>query len=403
MTNNKKEKIPDLRFHFFNAPWKQERIGKYLIEYKERVSANTEIPVLTSSRTGLYLQKNYFDNREVNNEGEYGVVPRGYFTYRHMSDDSTFKFNINTLCDKGAVSKEYPVFTTKELDSYFLQLSLNYGGDFKRFAIIQKMGGTRTRLYFKKLVNLKLHLPSLPEQQKIADFLTTIDTRLRQLREKAEHLRTYKKGVMQQLFSQQIRFKAEDGGDFVDWEEKRLGEVTTFFKGKGISKADIVENGKTPCIRYGELYTDYGQVITKIKSSTDIPSNDLFLSKKNDVIIPASGETSIDIATAACVTLEKIALSGDLNILRTKENGVFLAYYLSFGKKNSLARLSQGSSVIHLYSSQLKNLKAEFPSLPEQQKIADFLTALDERIQAVETQIEQTEAFKRGLLQQMFV
>ena len=175
--------------------WVIEPIGKYLEEYKERVSVGTDIPVLTSSRTGLYLQE-----RKVINEGELGVVPKGYFTYRHMSDDLVFKFNLNRVWDKGAVSKEYPVFKTVGMNSYFLELSLNEGNDFKRFAIQQKVGGTRTRLYYKNLVKLKLNTPSLAEQNKIAEFLRILDKKLELVSQQIEQTQTFKKGLLQQMF-----------------------------------------------------------------------------------------------------------------------------------------------------------------------------------------------------------
>lgn len=114
-----------------------------------------------------------------------------------------------------------------------------------------------------------------------------------------------------------------------EWEKKKLGEVAKFSKGKGISKADISEEGKLECIRYGELYTYYGEVIDKIRSKTNIDTKNLILSEANDVIIPASGETQIDISTASCVLKSGIALGGDLNIIKTVNNGVFLSYYLT--------------------------------------------------------------------------
>lgn len=175
--------------------WKFERIGKYLEPYKELVSVNTDIPVLTSSRTGLYPQE-----RAVTNEGDYGVVPLGYFTYRHMSDDLIFKFNVNRTWERGAVSKEYPVFKTVEMDSYYLELQLNEGNDFKRFAIQQKQGGTRTRLYFKNLKELKLNLPCLEEQKQIAQFLQSLDTKTEAVAEQIKQTKQFKKGLLQQMF-----------------------------------------------------------------------------------------------------------------------------------------------------------------------------------------------------------
>ena len=180
--------------------WKKEPIGKYLEEFKERVSANTDIPVLTSSRTGLYLQKDYYANRELNNDGEYGVLPKGYFTYRHMSDDLTFKFNLNTQYERGAISKEYPVFRTVGMDSYFLMLQLNEGDEFRKFAVMQKQGGTRTRLYFRSLKELKLFMPHLEEQKKIANFIESIDQKNQQLKIQITQAETFKKGLLQQMF-----------------------------------------------------------------------------------------------------------------------------------------------------------------------------------------------------------
>ena len=164
------------------------------------------------------------------------------------------------------------------------------------------------------------------------------------------------------------------------WEVKKLGEIATFSKGKGISKSEIEENGITECIRYGELYTHYREVINEIKSRTNVDKSALVLSEENDVIIPASGETTIDIATASCVLKPGIALGGDLNIIKSKNDGVFLSYYLNSKKKMEIANLAQGISVVHLYSSQLASLSLSLPTNQEQEKISTFLAKISERI-----------------------
>jgi type I restriction enzyme, S subunit len=186
------------------------------------------------------------------------------------------------------------------------------------------------------------------------------------------------------------------------WEEKKLGDIATFLKGKGISKSDIVEDGILECIRYGELYTHYKEVIRNIKSKTNLDPNGLILSKINDVIIPASGETKEDIATASCVLKGNVALSGDLNIIRTDLNGIFLSFILNNSKKDQISSLAQGVSVVHLYQSQLQGLLIPTPSIPEQTKIAEFLTAVDDKITLLDNQKKQLELYKKGLLQSMF-
>ena len=274
---------------------------------------------------------------------------------------------------------------------------------FRKEVLSYATTSANTNINQESLEQVAIVFPPLPEQRKIADFLTAVDGRIGQLSQKKALLEDYKKGVMQQLFTQALRFKDDHGNDFPEWEEKKLGAVCRILKGKGLSKADLAEDGATPCIRYGELYTIYSELIQEPKSRTNLAEKELVLSEENDVIIPASGETHIDIATASCVMIKGVALGGDLNIIRTKLNGVFLAYYLNNACKHAIARVAQGSSVIHLYPDQLKGLSLSFPSLPEQTKIANFLTALDRKIESVSQQITHTQAFKKGLLQQMFV
>jgi type I restriction enzyme S subunit len=199
-----------------------------------------------------------------------------------------------------------------------------------------------------------------------------------------------------------LRFKDDDGCDFPDWETKIFGNIATFLKGKGVSKADISKDGNTLCIRYGELYTEYGETIQYVKSKTNISRDKLQLSESNDVIIPASGETQIDIAKASCILISGVALGGDLNIIRTKEDGVFLAYYLNSQKKLDIAKLAQGNSVVHLYASQLKLLKLIIPIKSEQSKIADFLITIDEKIAQLTQKCELLARYKKGVMQQLF-
>lgn len=191
--------------------------------------------------------------------------------------------------------------------------------------------------------------------------------------------------------------------DLGPWEVKRLGELGTTVKGKGISKSDIKPDGALPCIRYGELYTLYGEVIRDVVSSTDADPAGLVLSEENDVIIPASGETKEDIATASCVMKEGIALGSDLNIFRSPLNGAFLAYYVRGNLKAGISKVAQGDSVVHLYPTQLEKVQiAVPPTSGEQQKIADCLSSLDDLIRAEEGRLEALRAHKTGLMQRLF-
>jgi len=186
------------------------------------------------------------------------------------------------------------------------------------------------------------------------------------------------------------------------WRADRVGKIAEIFKGKGISKSDISNDGIHPCIRYGELYTVYGELVTKVLSRTSLPATELFFGEPNDVIIPSSGETKEDIATAACVVPGGIAFGSDLNVLRTRENGSFLSYYLNGPLRKDVARVAQGDSVVHLYPYQIEKLSIAVPVGDEQQKIADCLSSLDELITAELKKLDTLKTHKKGLMQQLF-
>ena len=159
--------------------WEQRKLGDNIIEYHEVTTENNQYPVLTSSRKGIFLQTEYYSGNQVassDNTG-YNVVPYGYFTYRHMSDDQIFYFNINDIVENGIVSTLYPVFTTNiKIDSRYLQYQLNYGREFAKFAILQKQGGSRTYMYLNKLKSLCLTMPkTIGEQKKISEYFMKLD------------------------------------------------------------------------------------------------------------------------------------------------------------------------------------------------------------------------------------
>ena len=187
-----------------------------------------------------------------------------------------------------------------------------------------------------------------------------------------------------------------------EWEEEQLDSIATLSKGIGISKEQLSEDGE-PCILYGELYTKYkSEIIKQVESKTDIDCSKLKRSKANDVIIPCSGETAVDIATARCVPFDNILLGGDLNIISLhKYDGAFMSYQLNGKRKYDIARVAQGVSVVHLYGEHLKAIKTYNPSLPEQQKIAKLLSLIDERIATQNKIIEKLQSLIKGLVDEL--
>lgn len=182
------------------------------------------------------------------------------------------------------------------------------------------------------------------------------------------------------------------------WQECELQDIADLSKGAGISKDQLSETGES-CILYGELYTKYkSEVISNVVSKTNIESTNLVRSKANDVIIPSSGETAIDISTARCVPYDNILLGGDLNIIRLKDqDGRFFSYQLNGVRKLDIAQIAQGVSVVHLYGESLKRLKVRYPSRSEQEKMSSLLSVIDERIETQNRIIEKLKSLMKGL------
>ena len=188
-----------------------------------------------------------------------------------------------------------------------------------------------------------------------------------------------------------------------EWEETTLGKISEIKKGSGISKDQLSEQG-SPCILYGELYTKYkSEIINEVYSRTELDSPSLVKSKANDVIIPCSGETAIDISTARCIPCNNILLGGDLNIIRLKyDNGGFFAYQLNGARKKDIARVAQGVSVVHLYGENLKQIRVYHPAIEEQKKITCLLSLIDERIATQNKIIEKLETLIKALSATIF-
>ncbi|AVP36173.1 restriction endonuclease subunit S [Staphylococcus felis] len=189
-----------------------------------------------------------------------------------------------------------------------------------------------------------------------------------------------------------------------EWEEKKLGEIVEFSKGKYLGKKDLSEKG-VKCILYGELYTKYGPIITDIYSSTNADKKLLKEGKYNQILIPSSGETSVDIATASSIEFDnEFYIGGDINILEPKiDKGTFISLSLNGVNKLNLSKYAQGKSVVHIYNNDIKKLKISMAvELEEQEKIGTFFSKLDRLIELEEKKYELLEQQKRGYMQKIF-
>ena len=188
------------------------------------------------------------------------------------------------------------------------------------------------------------------------------------------------------------------------WEQRKLGEIASFTKGHGYSKADIRESG-VPLFLYGRMYTQYEAKVESVNTYAE-PKLGTLYSKGTEVVVPASGESAEDIARASAITKTGIALGGDLNVIYPQSVAVplFLAYGLSHGSSQKmLAQRAQGKTVVHIHASDLEGLIIGLPSNVEQQAIGSFFSRLDDLITLHQRKLELLQNIKKSLLDEMFV
>lgn len=201
----------------------------------------------------------------------------------------------------------------------------------------------------------------------------------------------------------ELRFPEFEGEEYSKF---LFEEIFTFSTGKNIKQNEASPQFQTPCVRYGELYHMYKEVITKVLNKTNLDKTELVFSVGDEILLPSAGEDPIDIGSASALTIPNVAIGRTINILRPKEKStylpIFLSYYINQKLKRKIALLAKGVSISNVYNSDLKKLSTLLPIFSEQKKIADFLTAVDRRIALLERKRELLEQYKRGVMQQLF-
>lgn len=197
----------ELRFKN-DKQWNVYLLRNFINEYNERMGNKSNLPILSSTLNGIFLQNEYF-NKSVSSKDvkNYKIVPNGYFTYRSMSDTGKFRFNIQSIVEVGIISPAYPVFSTQNIDDYFLYYYLNNSNFIKKQILSLKEGGTRYALSFSKFKKLKISLPSLEEQKKIANFLSAVDKKIDLIQTQIQKMEEFKKGLLQQMFVVRINWR----------------------------------------------------------------------------------------------------------------------------------------------------------------------------------------------------
>jgi type I restriction enzyme S subunit len=409
--------VPALRFKEFSGDWEIKKLGSETEwgsggtpSKQEQSYWNGDIPWISASSMRGFR---YFDSdSKITNAGlsngsrlaEKGcllLLVRGSMLFKKIpvgitTKDVAFNQDVKSIKTKQSINNEFLL--------YWFLASEN--------TLINMVSGTGIgagKLDTQDLLAMDLSFPSLPEQTKIANFLTAVDEKITLLTQKAELLSQYKKGVMQQIFSQELRFK-DDGQEFPEWEEKTLGEVGNSFNGLTGKSGDDFGIG-LPYITYKQIF-DANQIDVTNFSFVRIDKDE----KQNkvqfgDVFFTTSSETANEVGICSvllCAVENDVYLNSFCFGYRIKSFDLFSPYFASHFFRSPDFRLNvivlaQGSTRFNISKINFMKIKIKLPSLPEQTKIANFLTAIDEKITNNQTQLDAVKQYKQGLLQQMFV
>ncbi|WP_180146197.1 MULTISPECIES: restriction endonuclease subunit S [unclassified Acinetobacter] len=399
---------PKLRFKEFEADW-------FILPLKKLCKINQGLQIAIEDRFLENGENRFF---YITNEFLRESAKKSYFienppiSVRCKSDDILMTRTGNT---GQVVTNVEGAFHNNffKIDFDRRQVDKNFFVEFLRKNttqhLILKYAGASTipDLNHSDFYRIQMPITSIDEQTQIASFLSAVDEKINLLTQKYELLSQYKQGMMQKLFSQQIRFKADDGKEFGEWEEKFLKEFFPKIRNGfvGVATPYYVESG----VKYLQ-----GKNIKngKIDATGLIYINNEFHQKKtnsilhtNDILMVQSGH----VGECAVVTDEyKNGNCHALLVLTPKSsqivNSEFVVYYFysEFGKKK-ITLIKTGNTIEHILASDIKEVSMLFPCIEEQTKIANFLSAIDQKIEVVALQIEQAKQWKKGLLQQMFV
>ena len=370
--------VPKLRFKEFDGEWEKKILKDFT-----KINQGLQIPI--SERYSEQVENSYF---YITNEFLRKHSKKSY--YIKNPTESVICYEDDILMTRtgntgqvvtgvhGAFHNNFfKIKFDKSSEKWFLYYFLtSYITQHK----ILTLAGTSTipDLNHGDFYKLKINLPQFPEQQKIASFLSAVDEKIQQLTKKKELLEQYKKGVLQQLFSGKLRFKPDNGGEFTDWEEKRLGDVLTIGSGRDYKHLTI---GDIPVYGTGGYMTSVNE----------------YLFDGESVGIGRKG--TIDKPVFLC---GKFWTVDTLFYTHSFKKVLPFFIYLIFQSIN-WKLYNEASGVPSLSKTTIEKIKIKIPSIEEQQKIANYLSAIDTKIETLSQQISKTQEFKKGLLQQMFV
>ena len=404
---------PKLRFKADDGSqfpdWEENVFGDFVDTHLEKTSDKDKYPLYSLTiESGVQPKTDRYEREFlVKKEGDnYKIVPPNGFVYNPMN----LRFGalkVNHEKFSVSVSGYYDVFSLKDdnvlafWENYLVTPKmLNYYFSIATGSLIEKL-----RVHYSQFVKIKKPLPSLPEQQKIAKFLSIIDTVIEKQKETVSAWEERKKGVMQKLFSQEVRFKADDGSEFPDWEEKKIDDVATCFAGATPSTKipEYWEEGTIRWMSSGEVNNGQIHDTEKRISQLGFDKCSTKMVKPNSVVMALAGQGK----TRGMVAITRVPLCTNQSLCAIETNDEicddYLYQYLQT-QYNNLRLISSGDGTRGGLNLKLVGgYVVVVPYLEEQQKIANCLSSLDEVIEKQKEKLAAWEELKKGLLQQMFV
>lgn len=396
-----KNKVPKLRFPEFSGEWEEKKLG----EISDVRDGTHDSPKYIEKGYPFITSKNLMENGQINFKDINYISKEDYISINKRSQvtkgDILFGM-IGTIGNPVIVTKEgfaiKNVALIKEqnnLKNNFLLQLLKSSITKKQFHVLNA-GGTQKFISLGLIRDLEFNIPSLPEQEKIANFLSSVDIKIEKLEKKKELLEKYKKGMIQKLFSQKLRFKDENGNDYSEWKEKKLGEIGKVSMCKRIMKDQTTISGEIPFYKIGTFGKQADAFITY----------ELFNEYKSKYSYPAIGDILLSASGTIGRTViydGKPAYFQDSNIVWISNNEKLLKNNFLYYLYSNMNWTTEDTTIARLYNNNLISMKINIPSLPEQEKIANLLSSIDRKIELAEEELEKNKEFKKGLLQQMFV
>ncbi len=399
-----KNSIPKIRFKEYTDVWNEKEFSEFAKYRNGKAHENDIIPngkyiVVNSkfcSTNGIVKKYSNKQNEPLyRNEIAFVLsdVPNGKALARTYLIEKDNKYTLNQR-----IAGITPLDNT---NPYFLYILMNRNKYFLQF----DDGAKQTNLSNDDVLKFKDFFPIKEEQEKIGNVFKNIDHLINLTKVKYINLNNLKKSLLDKMLPQKdelipkIRFKEFNK----EWTKKTINDYGTFYYGKSAPKWSVTENASIPCVRYGELYTKFGNKIEQVFSYTNMPKEKLVFSKGTEVLVPRVGEDPFDYNHCTWLSIPNVAIGEMISVYNTEQNPLFTATMFNATLKYEFAKRVEGGSVTNLYYEKLKDIFVTFPDKNEQEKIAEYFSNIDKLLKLYDEKLNKLLNLKTALLDKMFV